>query len=562
MLNNKGKWRKRILWTTGGLLFLVTAFLIFFYFSIVVNPPAVDDTKIKIPPVIKINENLSTCGKDWIHRNKYGLWEIYVEGEPYERGLIIGELSKDLIYRQETAFVHQIYELIPSKIYLTVLKYFVGWFNRNIDSYISDESRLEIYGVSKSASDEFDYIAPKYQRILNYHAAHDIGHALQGMHMVGCTSFSTWNSMSEDSSLIVGRNFDFYAGEEFAKEKLIYFIKPARGFGFMMVGWGGMTGAVSGMNIKGLTVTLNAAESEIPTSAAAPITLVARNILQYASNIKEALRIAEKYRTFVSESIMVGSREDGRTIIIEKTPRTTELFTPPGDYLICSNHFQSKGLGHEEINLKNMKESSSVYRYNRMMQLVKQNSKMNIIKAASILRNQLGVNNDSLGFGNEKAINQLIAHHSIIFKPGTLQIWVSTSPFQLGSYIAYDLNKIFKLNTFPLKDLNEDNMTIAPDPFLYSEDFIKFKKFDKMRKRLKKCMDDNNISWITENTIKEFISCNPKYYEVYSISGDLYRKMNKLSEARKYYSEALSKEIPYLKESEKIKEKLAACKKQ
>src|SRR5688500_5105482 len=114
------------------------------------------------------------------------------------------------------------------------------------------------------------------------------------MSLVGCTAFATWGSHSEDGTLLIGRNFDFYVGDEFDRNNIVAFYSPEQGHRFMMITFGGMTGVLSGMNDQGLTVTLNAAKSEIPSASATPVSLVAREILQYASTIEEAFEIAKR----------------------------------------------------------------------------------------------------------------------------------------------------------------------------------------------------------------------------------------------------------------------------
>jgi len=231
---------------------------------------------------------------------------MYIEGDPFERGVAFGKLAQELLLYQEEAFVEQIRLLVPSERYLKFLKYFLAWFNRNLDKSIPDEYKLEIYGTSFSCSPEFDFIGSGYQRQLNYHAAHDIGHALQGLNMVGCTSFAVWGEKSADSTLLVGRNFDFYAGRKFSENKIVCFVNPSEGTRFMMITWAGMRGGASGMNEKGLTVTINAASSSVPRQAATPVSIVAREILQYASSIEEAYEIAWQRKMFVSESLLIG----------------------------------------------------------------------------------------------------------------------------------------------------------------------------------------------------------------------------------------------------------------
>ena len=457
---NINKTKKIVLISLAVFTMLLISFVVYFKIAVTLSPPEVSDLSSLKLERQKIGRDYYKIGNNWIRKNKYGLWEMYVEGSSFERGVVMGKLSKELIYKQESAFVDEINKIVPSSIYLYGLKLFVAWFNRDLNYYVNDEYKKEIFGVSESASGEFDYIASNYQRILNYHAAHDIGHALQGMNFVGCTSFSVWASKSSGDDLIVGRNFDFYVGDEFAKNKIVCFMKPSNGYKFMMVTWGGMIGVVSGMNEKGLTVTLNAAKSKIPMSAATPISIIAREILQYSGNIKEAFNIAKKRKSFVSESIMVGSLNDNKTVLIEKTPYKTSLFYSNTNYIICSNHYQSKDLKDTKLNKENIKESTSEYRYNRMKELLDWGKKISYLDAASILRDQKGLNDKDIGIGNEKAINQLIAHHSIIFEPAKLLVWVSSNPYQLGAYAAYDLKKIFSMGLpDSTKVINEESLT-------------------------------------------------------------------------------------------------------
>lgn len=564
MINFRKKAFKFLLRTLLVFLAVFLVFFIYFILAIRIKEPLIKDRSMAKMIRLNPSENFYTLGNNWLKKSESGLWEMYIEGNGFERGVAIGKLTSELAEKQETAFIKQIKELIPSDNYLKFLKYFVAYFNRKLPDYIIDEYKEEIYGVSLYASDKFDNIGPKYYRILNYHAAHDIGHALQDKNMtVGCTSFAAWNQSSEDGKLIIGRNFDFYSGDEFAENKIICFCKPESGYKYMYVTWAGFTGVVSGMNDQGLTLTINAAKSDIPTSAATPISLVAKEILQYSKNIKEAFEIAEKRKTFVSESILIGSVNDNKSAIIEKTPGKINLYKENRNSLVCSNHYQSNMFKNDINNTKNILESSSAYRKFRMEQLLQKNPKMNYLKAAQILRNQQGLNNKTLGLTNEKGINQLLAHHSVIIKPEDKLMWVSTQPFQLGKYTCYDFNKVFAsaATLKEKKEIYESDKTIPEDTFLYSKQYVKYTYFKKIKKYIQFCTKSDFNLILNDIIIEQFIDSNPESYDTYWTIGEYYKKTGKLNKAVFYYNLALTKEVATTKEAIKIKESIKDCEK-
>ena len=510
-----------------------------------IDEPVVKDTAILKTERTQLATNFYSLGNNRLKKAESGLWEMYLEGDGFQRGVAHGKLAKELVQQQESYFVASIKKIIPSEFYLHFLKYFIGWFNRDLPNYVNEEYKQEIFGVSQSASEEFDYIGSNYQRMLNYHAAHDIGHALQDKNMVvGCSSFAVWNGDAEDSILTIGRNFDFYVGDDFAKDKIVCFYNPDSGYKFMTITWAGFTGGVSGMNMEGLTVTINAAKSQPPLASATPISLVAREILQYATTIEEAFVIAKKRQIFVSESILIGSAKDNRAALIEKSPTKTVLFKPEGNRLICTNHFQSPDFASDELNQKQIRESASAYRYKRMEELLNESPEMDVQEAADILRDRSGLGDSDIGMGNEKAVNQLLAHHSVIFQPTKKLVWVSSAPFQLGDYVCYNLDSVFsvfpKLNE--IKELTVDSLLIWEDDFVDSksfEDFLFFKDIkNQMQEGLR--MDEFTMNY---DATYAFEKSNPEYYLTYWLLGDYYSKNKQPHEAEICYEIALTKEI-------------------
>lgn len=523
------------------------------YLAIEVDEPTISDSQRAFAPTLITNGQFTASGNSWYGQNNFNLWECYLEGSPYEAGRTFGVLAEKQIVEQEVHFVAQIQRMIPSTWFLKTLKFGVAGFNRNIDSHIPEEFQHELFGVSRSFADEFDFIGPKFSRIMNYHAAHDIGHALQDLSIVGCSSFARWDS----TDFIVARNFDFYMGEDFAKDKIILFRKPDEGIPFASITWAGFMGVVSGMNLEGLTVSLNASKSSVPTGAKTPISILAREILQYASTIDEAIAIAESRSTFVSESILIGSANDNRAVVIEKGPDQMDVYDPNNGQLICTNHYQSDTFENTEVNKQNIEMSDSYYRFQRLWELLDKTDSLTVDGAAGILRNRKGLNDAELGHGNPKALNQLLAHHGIVFQPRQKQLFISTAPYQMGAFLCYDLEEVFADPTASFQHI--DSLQIASDPFVDNEVFKRFDNFKYLKNELLDyVIFGRKIDWNSSKE-RELIGSNPESYVTYMLLGDYYAGLGNCVKAIEYYQTSLTKEVASRSEFLKIEDAINAC---
>lgn len=519
------------------------------------HKPNLNGFNSEIPIVTKINDSCFYTGENYFFKNKKGLWELKVTGDPLQIGLTSGALSEKLVKKQESLFFGKIKELIPSESKQRFLLKFLRWYNRKIYQNVTNEYQAEIYGISRYASDTLDYVAPNFIRSLYLHGAHDIGHALQDLAMVGCSSLAVWNQYSADNQLLVGRNFDFYAGDEFAKDKVIAFIKPNQGYPYMSVTWGGMTGVVSGMNTQGLTVTINAGVSDIPLIAKTPISLLTKEIIQYAATIEEAISIAKKRTVFVSESILVASAKDNRAVIIEVTPNGLAVYENTNDSkIICTNHFQSELFKDTKENKKHIEESHSKYRYLKIEEWLRKYPTLTVTNMVELLRDREGLNHKQIGLGNEKALNQLLGHHSVVFQPNQLKAYVSTSPYQLGAFVEYDLSEVFNRTSFQETFQTKENKVIFADAFQNSNEFQLYELYRKLEREIEKKIElKQNID---ETILQDYQKSNPEFWKVYFLSGKYYYDQKQFEKAKVCFEQALTKEIATLPDKKTIEKYL------
>ena len=234
------------------------------------------------------------------------------------------------------------------------------------------------------------------------------------------------------------------------------------------------------------------------------------------------------------------------------------LYDPGGDHLLLTNHFQGETFRDSDLTRKNIAEGASLYRWERTRELMDSTARHDQYSFARLLRDQMGMGGENIGMGNEKAVNQLIAHHSVIFKPSELKMWVSTSPYQLGAYLCYDLNRVFADTTGVMDQLWMAGESIEADPFLESGQFKAFRKYTSESARLKEYIDNGKVGSISETDLDDYLQLNPHFYYPWFIAGEILRLKGDAEGAAVYYKEALSRELPRKVDREQVEEALAS----
>lgn len=243
--------------------------------------------------------------------------------------------------------------------------------------------------------------------------------------------------------------------------------------------------------------------------------------------------------------------------MIEVSPQNFGIYeVENSNQLICSNHFQSAAYADDKKNQNHIFESHSQYRYERMEELLSETPKVTPKSAVDILRNREGLEDEKIGYGNEKALNQLLAHHGIVFQPEDLKVWVSSNPYQLGAFVAYDLNEVFDISEsgFSQQSLMTKTEVIQKDPFVNTLAYQHYERYRKLSSEIKKAI--NKEEKIADTKLSSLIALNPDFWEAYYIVGRYYQERGYLRLAEEWYKKALTKEITTVPDRENIEKRL------
>lgn len=459
--------RRWIMWCRRALLagfIMIAAVSGWVYFACFADEPTLKDR----PPVLDASvvidaAGVSRLGSAWFARAP-GLSRMHLEGDPFTMGYSGAMLAADLFAVQEESLWDTVLEHVPSRVKLCSIGLVVLLNNRTLPDYVSPELQLEILGLSRGAPDPLPTLGPRYHRILNYHAAHDIAHWVWDRPAIGCTAFALSGARTRGGALLVGRNFDFEAGEHFDANKIVYRVVPDRGRKFLSVSWPGMAGAVTGLNDARIYCSVNGARSSDRGRIGTPVSLVVRDVLQHADDFEEAIEIVRRARVFVADAYLIADGKSGRSAVVEKTPDRCIVRAAEGGLLLSSNHFESVDFAGDADRAQGILEGTTSARRHRLAELLSASgANFDPAAAVAILRDRRGELGRTLPMGHRASIDAMIATHSIVCDVSAGILWVSRGPHTLGEYVAWSLDA-FETAAAP---------PIAADPLLADGTYVR-----------------------------------------------------------------------------------------
>ena len=487
---------------------------------------------------------------DWLPRSVDGLNHLILSGHPYKRGQAVGALTKHLLDLEEDYLVAEMERFFPNAAIRHTLLFAVRRFYWGIEPWFPDWAIHEMAGVSEFSTDKYNYYADPLTRQIAYHGVHELGQMFVDFEKgdFGCTLMAS----PFEGGWVVGRNFDFEAVRILDTEKIVKWVFPDDGYAHVAVTWAGMVGAVTGVNEHGVFVSINAAGSADFRRYGTPSTLVLVDVLQKAKTAEEAVKIIETAEVFITDLFVVTDAQ-GSLYRIEKTPDRVRSMKMTGPTAVA-NHLIHPDFMDDGINKFRREEQTTSYRGQRAEVLV------NAVppglsdveledRMLTMLRDKNNVNGEPLHLGNRRALDALIATHSVIYNSAASRLFVSRGPALSGGYNGYDLKASFaQRKPILVRTLPADSMVSEEFFFAFKADLAKLTY-------AKTQMQEGSCDLALEN-MKPLETLLADHTEYLQALGDIYKCLGQTDLARTYWQRSLSAVPAYAKHEQYLKGRL------
>lgn len=397
-------------------------------------------------------------GHSWV-RTRAGLREVYLEGSPERIGAENARLLREPMVADESTLWGDFERFVPWWIARVGIEDYSRLRYRHVDAGIPDARRRELAAQALAfAPDPFASRIPTYQRMLFLSALYDIALPLEHSPIIGCTSFALEGAGGHE---LVGRAFDFEAGEVFDCDKVVYLVHEDGSIPFASVAWPGFIGVVTGMNAEGVVLVVHGGRAREPDTQGMPVAFSLRETLAHAHTADEAVALLRAQPVMVSHIVFVADGA-GNVDVVERAPGEEATVRPSHGMGWVTNSFEGP-LASDPKNLRVRATTTSDDRGARIEALLRApHPNAGVADALALLRDHGCARDATCPLGDRRSIDAFIATHGIIADATAHALWVSAGPHLSGAFVKLDLDRLFAPGHDPDSDPAPETMPVDP----------------------------------------------------------------------------------------------------
>ena len=371
-------------------------------------------------------------------------------GRPQEIGEAHGRLLGAAIQPPTAAATDNIALAVASSGFLASSTHSVRlrWRYRLLDDGVPGHQLAEIASLLAGARRSTGS-APDYEAFVRAQAVFDVGKAApwssgsEFRAMARSLSFASKLRGPSGDRLIIGRSFALPGssdgGDQAAARVLVSFVRPDSVIAYASVGWPGLVGVVSGLNAEGIAIMVHPARTAdvTVTRDAQPIALLARDVLENARTLGDAISILEHNKPLGAAAIVIVDGNARACAVVERSPDRFSVTRDPrpclaGDVLV------TQAFADDAENDRAGRVRPSRVRLKRVSKLLGKRLE-SPEDFAAILRDRRDPDGAPLPLGHRGAIYDPSAVHAALFDVSGMVLWVADEADAQGTFRSFDL---------------------------------------------------------------------------------------------------------------------------
>lgn len=418
------------------------------------------------PLAVTEQGDVRRAGRGWT-AVRAGVREMYLEGTPEQMGAAHVSLLRQNMIDDENEVWSLFAHFVPLSPLRTLVMDVSRVQYRNVDVGIPEPRRREIAAeASAFVPDPFESRLATYHRLVFLHAMYDIALSFEHSPLIGCSAWGVGPPFTKDGHVLVGRAFDFEAGDTFDRDKDVVLYAEDGSIPLASVGWPGLTGVVTGMNLEGVLLVVHGGRAREPRTEGIPVALSLRETLAHAHDTEEAIAILSKQDVMVSHLVFVADAK-GHFAVVERAPGEKAFARRPEDpaRMAVTNHFEGplRGDPRDDVVRATTTSIDRRVRADELLAALRPGS-LDVRGALAMLRDHACPKNVACDLGDRHTLDALIATHGVVADLTDRVLWVSRGPHLSGAFVGFDLRRAFAKDHDPAAD--PAPATLDEDPIL------------------------------------------------------------------------------------------------